>query len=261
MAGKLEGKVALITGGASGMGEAEARLFSKEGASVMIADVQTERAEGVVSDITADGGNAAYVQLDVREWDQWQAAVADTEERFGKLDILCNNAGTNKRVGFMDLSIDEYKNIVDVNLHGTYLGCRSVKDAMRRAGGGAILNIGSMSSLKHTSSTGYTVSKTGILALTKNVAWHFAEDMTRCNVICPGPVDTPFIREDNPHSHNDWSTTIENPENYEKRKQGVPLGRLQTPLDIAKAGLFLCSDDAEMITGAVLTVDGGSALK
>jgi 3alpha(or 20beta)-hydroxysteroid dehydrogenase len=243
------------------MGEAEARLFSKEGASVMIADVQTERAEGVVSDITADGGNAAYVQLDVREWDQWQAAVADTEERFGKLDILCNNAGTNKRVGFMDLSIDEYKNIVDVNLHGTYLGCRSVKDAMRRAGGGAILNIGSMSSLKHTSSTGYTVSKTGILALTKNVAWHFAEDMTRCNVICPGPVDTPFIREDNPHSHNDWSTTIENPENYEKRKQGVPLGRLQTPLDIAKAGLFLCSDDAEMITGAVLTVDGGSALK
>ena len=260
MAGKLEGKVALITGGASGMGEAEARLFSKEGASVMIADVQTERAEGVVSDITADGGNAAYVQLDVREWDSgrqrspirravWQAGHPVQQRRHQQARRL--HGPVDRRV----------QDIVDVNLHGTYLGCRSVKDAMRRAGGGAILNIGSMSSLKHTSSTGYTVSKTGILALTKNVAWHFAEDMTRCNVICPGPVDTPFIREDNPHSHNDWSTTIENPENYEKRKQGVPLGRLQTPLDIAKAGLFLCSDDAEMITGAVLTVDGGSALK
>lgn len=261
MSGRLEGKVALISGGASGMGEAEARLFSKEGASVMIADLQTEKAETVVSDINEEGGNSSYVQLDVREWDQWQAAVNDTEKRFGQLDILCNNAGTNKRVGFIDLSIEEYKNIVDVNLHGAYLGCRSVKDAMKRAGGGAILNIGSMSSLKHTSSTGYTVSKTGILALTKNVAWHFSEDLTRCNVICPGPVDTPFIREDNEHSRNDWSTSIENPENYENRRKGVPLKRLQTPLDIAKAGLFLCSDEAEMITGAVLTVDGGCALK
>ena len=261
MAGRLEGKVALITGGASGMGEGQARLFSREGAAVMVADLQAELAETVVSDINSAGGNAAFSHLDVRDWDAWQTVVAETEKRFGRLDILCNNAGTNRRVGFMDVTVDEYKNIVDVNLHGAYMGCRSVKDPMKRAGGGAILNIGSMSSLRHTSSTGYTVSKTGILALTKNVAWHFAPDRTRCNVICPGNIDTPFIRADKEHSHNDWSTSIDNPENYERRREGIPLGRLQTPEDVAKAGLFLCSDDADQITGAVLTVDGGTALR
>jgi NAD(P)-dependent dehydrogenase (short-subunit alcohol dehydrogenase family) len=260
MAGRLEDKVALITGGASGIGEAQARLFSREGAGVMIADLQAEKGEAVASEIGAVGGNAAFAHLDVRDWEQWQAVVAQTEKRFGRLDILCNNAGTNRRVGFMELAVDEYKNIVDVNLHGTYLGCRAVKDAMNRVGGGAILNIGSMSSLMHTSSTGYTVSKTGILALTKNVAWHFAPDRTRCNAICPGNVDTPFIRDDQEHSHNDWSTSIDNPENYERRRMGIPLGRLQTGEDIAKAALFLCSDDADQITGAVLTVDGGTAL-
>ena len=260
MAGRLEGKVALITGGASGMGEAQARHFSSEGAAVMIADLQAEKGETVASEIGAAGGDAAFAHLDVRDWDQWQAVAAHTEARFGRLDILCNNAGTNRRVGFMELTVNEYRNTVDVNLNGTYLGCRAVKDAMKRAGGGAILNIGSMASLRHRSSTGYTVSKTAILALTKNVAWHFAPDGTRCNVICPGNVDTPFVRDDKEHSHNDWSTSIDNPENYERRREGIPLGRFQTGEDVAKAALFLCSDDADQITGAVLTVDGGSAL-
>ena len=132
---------------------------------------------------------------------------------------------------------------------------------MRRAGGGAILNTGSMASLKHGgSATGYTVSKTGVLAVTKNTAMAYAKDAIRCNVICPGHVDTPFIREDAPHSHNDWSTSADNPENYGRRLAQVPLGRLLTAEDIAKTALFLCSDDAAMITGAVIAVDGGTSL-
>ena len=260
MAGRLEGKVALITGGASGMGQAQARLFSREGAAVTIADLQADLGETVASEIGAAGGDAAFSLLDVRDWDRWQALVSETESRFGRLDILCNNAGTNRRVGFTELAVEEYRNIVEVNLHGSYLGCRAVKDAMKRASGGAIINIGSMSSFRHGSNTAYTVSKTGILALTKNIALHFAEDGTRCNVICPGSVDTPFIRADQEHSLNDWSTSLDNPENYERRQHRVPLGRLQTPDDVAKAALFLCSDDADQITGAVLTVDGGASL-
>ena len=262
MKGRLEGKVALITGGASGMGEAEARLFAREGAAVVVADLQAEKAETVVGDVQAAGGRAAYVQLDVRDFDQWKAAVSDTEDQFGRLDILCNNAGTNTRGrSYEDQTIEEYKNILDVNLNGTYLGCRAVGDAMRRAGSGAILNTGSMASLKHGgSATGYTVSKTGVLAVTKNTAMAYAKDAIRCNVICPGHVDTPFIREDAPHSHNDWSTSADNPENYGRRLAQVPLGRLLTAEDIAKTALFLCSDDAAMITGAVIAVDGGTSL-
>lgn len=260
MTGRLDGKVALVTGGASGMGEAQARLFAREGAAVMVADVQSEKGEAVVSEIEATDGQAAYLDLDVRDFDRWQAAVAETEQKFGRLDILCNNAGTNVRVGFNELTVDQYRNIIEVNLNGAYLGCRAVGDAMRRAGGGAILNIGSLGSFKHGGSTGYTVSKTGIIGLTKNVALGYAPDGTRCNVICPGHVDTPFIRGDEAHSHNDWSTSIENPENYERRLASTPLRRLQTGDDVAKAGLFLCSDDAALITGAVLTVDGGSSL-
>ena len=260
MPGRLDGKVALITGGASGIGEGQARLFSSEGAKVVIADMQSEKAEVVVGEINAAGGEAAFVQLDVRDESQWQAAVNFAEERFGNLNILCNVAGTNVRVGFDELTIDQYRNIIDVNLNAAYVGCRTAGPSLARGGGGAILNIGSLASTKHGGSSGYTVSKTAIIGLTKNVALGFASQGTRCNVISPGHVDTPFIRGDNPHSRNDWSTSLENPENYERRLAGTPLGRLQTPADIAYAALFLCSDEASMITGAVLNVDGGAAL-
>lgn len=260
MSGRLEGKVALITGGASGIGEAEARAFSSEGASVMIADLQTEKAGRLVEELRGTGAEAEQLSLDVRDPDQWSAAIEQCETKFGALHILCNNAGTNVRVGFDDLTYPEYRNILDVNLNGTYLGCRAVRDLMERSGRGAIVNIGSLASFKHGGSTGYTVSKTAILALTKNVAIAYAKRGIRCNVICPGHVDTPFIRGDATHSHNNWNTSVENPANYERRLKATPLGRLQTGADIAKAALFLASDDAEMITGAVLAVDGGASL-
>jgi len=260
MPGRLDGKVALITGGASGIGEGQARLFSSEGAKVVIADMQLEKAEVVIGEIETAGGETAFVELDVRDEKQWQAAVDFAEDRFGNLNILCNIAGTNVRVGFDELTIDQYRDIIDVNLNAAYIGCRIAGPALARGGGGAILNIGSLASTKHGGSSGYTVSKTAIIGLTKNVALGFASQGTRCNAISPGHVDTPFIRGDNPHSRNDWSTSLENPENYERRLEGTPLGRLQTPADIAYAALFLCSEEASMITGAVLNVDGGAAL-
>jgi NAD(P)-dependent dehydrogenase (short-subunit alcohol dehydrogenase family) len=260
MAGRLDGKVALITGGASGIGEAQARLFTHEGAAVVIADMQEKKGRAVAREIVDAGGKAAYVSLDVRDYDQWEAAVAFTEETFGSLSILCNVAGTNVRVGFDELTVEQYENIMDVNLHGAYRGCRAAGPALGRAGGGAILNIGSLAATKHGGSSGYTISKTGIIGLTKNVALGYAGQRTRCNAISPGHVDTPFLRGNEEHSRNDWSTSLDNPENYERRLAGTPLGRLMTPGDIAKAALFLCSDDADAITGAVLNVDGGAAL-
>ena len=252
--------MALITGGASGIGEGQARLFAAEGARVVIADLQAEKAAAVVGEIADAGGSASFVELDVREQAQWEAAIAFVEEQYGALHILCNNAGTYVRVGFDELTIDQYLNIIDVNLNGTYRGCRTAGPALARSGGGAILNMGSLGSIKHGGATGYTVSKTGVIALTKNVALGYAAQGTRCNAINPGHVGTPFIRGDEAHSRNDWSTSLENPANYDQRLASTPLGRLQTPLDIARAALFLCSDEADMITGAVLNVDGGAAL-
>jgi len=257
---RLNNKVALITGAASGMGEGQAVLFAAEGVSIVVADIRKERAEVVAGKIRDMGGEAIVTGLDVTDSDKWNEAVDTAKSQFGRLDILCNNAGVNVRNSFDDHTFEQYRRIVKVNLDGTYLGCKAVGDVMYEGGGGAILNIGSLSSTHHGGSTGYTVSKTAIIALTKNVALGYASKNIRCNVVCPGNVDTPFIRANESHSPNDWTTSIDNPENYRYRLERIPLGRFQTPLDVARAALFLCSDEASTITGAVLNVDGGSSL-
>lgn len=260
MGSRLEGKVAIITGGGSGMGEGQARFFASEGAIVVVADINNENCGTVAEEIKTVGFNALYYQLDVRDQQNWHDLVSYTLETCGKVDILCNNAGMNFRTDFHSQTYDQYRQIIDVNLDGVYKGCKAVGDAMRKNGRGSILNIGSLASSKHGGGTGYTVSKTGIIALTKNVALAYAADNIRCNAICPGHVDTPFIREDSKHSPNNWNTTIENPENYARRLETIPLGRFQTPDDVAKSALFLCSEEASMVTGAVLNVDGGTSL-
>lgn len=257
---RLKGKVAVISGAASGMGAAQARLFASEGAAVCVADINDEGGKGVVEEMTTAGGRALFAHLDVTDAGQWEAAVAKVEQEFGPLTILCNNAGANFRVPFDELTEERWHIIVETGLTGAFLGIKAAVPAMRRAGGGAIINMGSIAVTRCGSNPGYAASKTGIVGLTKATARAYAAEGIRCNMVSPGHVDTPFIRGNNTYSPNDWSTSIDNPENYNRRLSSSLLGRLMKPEDIANAFLFLASDEASMITGADLKVDGGAAL-
>jgi 3alpha(or 20beta)-hydroxysteroid dehydrogenase len=258
---KLEGKVALITGGGGAMGGAQARLFAREGAAVCVADLFLEKARAVVAEIEAAGGRGLAVVLDVQRAGQWDEAVAATERAFGPVTILCNNAGANFRVGFDDQTEEMWHLIVGTILTGSFLGIKAVVPSMRRAGGGVIVNLGSLASIRPGGgSPAYGAAKMGLVGLTRSAASTYAREHIRCVIVSPGHVDTPFIRESNPYSPNDASTSIDNPDNYQRRLRNTPLGRLQVPDDIARAFLFVVSDDAAMVTGSMLTVDGGSAL-
>ena len=258
---KLDGKVALVTGGGGGMGGAQARLFAAEGAAVCVADLFVEKAEAVANEIIAAGGKAIGVRLDVERSGEWAEAVAATEQALGPVSILCNNAGANYRVGFDEQTEEQWDRIVGTILTGSFLGIKAAIPSMRKAGGGVIVNLGSLASIRPGGgSPGYGAAKMGLVGLTRSAAMTYARENIRCVIVSPGHVDTPFIRANNPYSPNDPATSIDNPENYQRRLARTPLGRLQTPDDIAKTVLFVVSDDAAMITGSMITVDGGSAL-
>jgi 3alpha(or 20beta)-hydroxysteroid dehydrogenase len=258
---KLQGKVALITGGGGAMGGEQARLFASEGAAVCVADLFGDKAEGVARAIAATGQRAIAVELDVQRSDQWARAVSATEQAFGPVSILCNNAGANVRVGFDQQTEEQWNLIVGTILTGSFLGIKAVVPSLRRAGGGVILNLGSLASIRPGAiSPAYGAAKTGLVGLTRSAAAAYAAEGIRCVLLSPGHVDTPFIRTDAPYSPNDPTTSIDNPDNYRRRLESTPLGRLQTTDDIARAALFLVSDDAAMVTGSMLTVDGGAAL-
>jgi len=258
---KLEGRVALVTGGGGGMGGAQCRLFAAEGAAVCVTDIFPDKAQAVADEIEAAGGKAIARRLEVQRAEEWAEAVAATERELGPVSILCNNAGANFRVSFDDQTEEQYRLIIESMLIGSFLGIKAVIPSMRKAGKGVIINLGSLASIRNgPGSPGYAVGKTGLIGLTRSAAASYAEDNIRCIIISPGHVDTPFIRANNPYSPNDASTSIDNPENYERRLRATPLGRFQTPEDIARAVLFAVSDDAAMITGSMITVDGGAAL-
>jgi NAD(P)-dependent dehydrogenase (short-subunit alcohol dehydrogenase family) len=258
---RLAGKVAVVTGGGGGMGGAQARLFAQEGAAVCIADLFPDKGQAVADEITSAGGRAIAVPLDVRSSAQWAEAVAEAERAFGPITILCNNAGSNFRVSFEDQTEEMWNDVLGSILTGSFLGTKAVIPSMRRAGGGVIVNLGSLASIRSGGGApAYGAAKTGLVALTRSTAIAYARDGIRCVIVSPGHVDTPFIRASNPYSPNDERTSIDNPANYERRLRATPLGRLQTPDDIAKTVLFAVSDDASMITGSMITVDGGAAL-
>jgi NAD(P)-dependent dehydrogenase (short-subunit alcohol dehydrogenase family) len=258
---KLAGRVALITGGGGAMGSAQARLFAQEGAAVCVADLYEEKARAVADEISAAGGNAAAVQLDVQRSDQWAAAVQAAESALGPVSILCNNAGANVRVGFDEQTEEMWHLIVGTILTGSFLGIKAVVPSMRRAGRGVIVNLGSLASIRPGGgSPAYGAAKMGLVGLTRSAALSYARDNIRCVLINPGHVDTPFLRADTPYSPNDPSTSLDNPDNYARRLAGTPLGRLMQPEDIARAVLFAVSEDGAMITGSAITVDGGAAL-
>jgi len=248
--GRLDGKVALITGAASGIGAVAARLFAGEGARVVVADVSDDAGRATVEEIEAAGGQAAYVHADVSNADDARAMVAFAVERFGSLDVLHNNAGVFPAAdgSVTDTDEDVWDLVMRINLKGVYLGCRFGIPAMLEGGGGSIVNVASFVALMGaaTPQIAYTSSKGGVLAMTREIAVEFARRGIRANALCPGPIETPLIAE-----------LLADPDRRQRRLVHIPIGRFGRPDEIANAALFLASDESSFMTGAALVVDGG----
>jgi len=247
--GRLEGKVALISGGARGQGATEARLFAQEGARVVVGDILDAAGKQVEEAIRAQGGEATYVHLDVTREADWVEAVGTAVNRYGKLDILVNNAGIVIRKSIEETTEDDLDRILAVNLKGVFLGTKQAIPAMRRAGGGSIINISSTAGLVGSpyGSAAYTATKGGVRLFTKATALQHATDHIRCNSVHPGPVETAMLQE-----------ALADPTTREARLQRVPLGRVGTVDDIAYGVLYLASDESSFVTGSELVIDGGS---
>ncbi len=242
--GRLAGKVAVISGAARGQGEAEARLFVAEGASVVLGDVLDAEGEAVAADL---GASAVYRHLDVTSPDDWAAAVARAEERFGPVTVLVNNAGIIAANPIETCTLDEFRRVLDVNLVGQFLGIKAVLASMGRAGGGSIVNVSSTSGyVARHGLPAYVTSKFGIRGLTRAAAVELGAKGIRVNSVHPGAVDTPMVRLPGVPAGQ-----------LEAAFAAYPLGRIGQPIDIARLVLWLASDDASYSTGAEFVADGG----
>jgi NAD(P)-dependent dehydrogenase (short-subunit alcohol dehydrogenase family) len=250
MADRLSGKVAVVTGAGSGIGRVAAELFASEGAAVIVADVVGDAAGDTVRAITAMGGRAAAVTVDVADESQVAMMVAAAVDTFGALHVLFNNAGIfpGDDGGVLDTPPSTWDRVMEVNLKGVWLGCRAAVPAMIDSGGGSIVNVASFVALMGaaTAQVAYTASKGGVLAFTRELAVEYARSGIRANSLCPGPIDTPLLAE-----------LLADPVRRQRRLVHVPMGRLGRPEEIARAALFLASDDASFMTGSALVVDGG----
>ncbi len=247
--GKLDGKVALVSGGARGMGAAEVRRLHAEGASVVAADILDDDGKALADSLgdSAAGNGARFIHLDVTSEEQWAAAVEQTEREFGRLDVLVNNAGILKFNAVADTPLEEFRQVLDVNLVGTFLGMKAAIPAMKRAGGGSIVNISSTEGLAGTVFCGaYTASKFGVRGITKVAAIEYGGDRIRVNSVHPGGIDTPMTRE----------VMDEEGRKYVGKKV-AGLKRMGEAEEVAAVVTFLASDDASYCTGAEFVVDGG----
>ena len=244
--GRLEGKVAIITGAAHGMGAVDAELFSREGARVVICDILDKDGAQVEARINESGGEALFVHMDVTRDDDWQRAVQATVERFGRVDILVNNAGISSTPATDEDSTEDWDRLLDINAKGVFLGAKWAVPEMRKAGGGAIVNISSIMGLVGlgVGHSGYVASKGAVRLLTKDLALKHGPAGIRANSIHPG-FAPPMIGSKRGKDED------------ARRVADTPLGRLTAYEDVANAVLFLASDDASFITGAELAVDGG----
>ena len=244
---RLEGKVALISGGARGMGATEARLFASEGARVILGDILEEHGQQVQAEVAESGGEAVFVRLDVTVESDWRRAVDTAVQRFGKLDILVNNAGIFDRSTVQSQTIESWDRVMGINAKGVFLGTKAAIPAMRDAGGGSIVNLSSVAGLTGSiQATSYNTSKGAVRILTKSTAIQCAADGIRCNSVHPGPIETTMLDE-----------VFLNSEVRAQRETGIPMGRFGTMEDVAKGVLFLASDEASYMTGSELVIDGG----
>jgi NAD(P)-dependent dehydrogenase (short-subunit alcohol dehydrogenase family) len=251
--GRLDGKVALITGAASGIGRAAAQRFAKEGARVVVADVHIQAGEATAAAITNAGGEALFVPADVSRSEDAQRMIAAGVTRFGCLNILFNNAGVGKHIPFDDLTEAEWDRIISIDLRGVFLGCRYGVPALKQAGGGAILNTASQSGLQgHPNNQAYCAAKAGVINFTRSLARDVARHNIRVNAICPGGTDTAILRDYAPAGESaDYVARVV--------AARTPFARLARPDEIAAAALFLVSDEASFVSGAALPVDGAAS--
>ena len=244
---RLDGKVAFISGGSKGQGEAEAKLFAQEGAKVVLGDILDEEGRKMEAEINETGGDAKYVHLDVTSEDDWSAAVREAVETYGKLDILINNAGIVLRKGVEETSSDEWDRVQKVNSKGVFLGTKAAIPAMREAGGGSIVNISSIAGLIGSSyTTAYTASKGAVRLLTKSTAVQYGPEGIRCNSVHPGIIETDMTKD-----------MISTSEGRASQLARTPLGIIANSQDVALGVLYLASDESRYVTGSELVIDGG----
>jgi NAD(P)-dependent dehydrogenase (short-subunit alcohol dehydrogenase family) len=245
--GRLDNKVAIITGAAGGMGKADALLFAQEGAKVAITDLQEDKIKDVVAEIEALGGEAIGFKHNVASEEDWVRVVDETVQKFGKIDILVNNAGVSNATPFMDLTVEGWEKTMSINVTSIFLGQKYVIPHMIEAGGGSIVNISSIAGLTGGSGAGpYTASKGAVRMLTKATAVDFAKHNIRCNSVHPGYIETPMTVD-----------LFKDEQMMQWFQSQTPLPRLGKAEDIARGVLFLASDESSYITGVELPIDGG----
>jgi cyclopentanol dehydrogenase len=248
--GRLNGKVAIITGASGGLGAEMVRVFAREGASVVFGDIADEAGQALEREVRQAGGDARYRRLDVTLEDDWRAAVAETVRDLGRLDILVNNAGIVPRnAPIEERTVEEWDRTMAVNARGVFLGTRTAIPAMRQAGGGSIVNISSVAAIGQCQlmEAAYAASKGAVRIFTKVTAAQYAREGIRCNSVHPGPIDTGLLRDV-------WS----NPEVLNRRLARIPLGRLGAIGEVVAGVLYLASDEASYTTGTELLIDGGA---
>ena len=252
---RLEGKVALISGAAAGVqgelmgfGGAAARLFSQEGAKVVLTDIKDEQGQKSANEIAEAGGEALYLHLDVTSEAEWIHVIGETVSRFGRLDILVNNAGTGARYTVEDTTEEVWDAQMNVHAKGVFLGAKHTIPEMRKVGGGSIINVSSIYGLVGSeTSTAYHAAKGAIRLFTKTAAIQYAKENIRVNSVHPGYALTPLTQRG-----------YQNPEYYESIRSRIPMGRVGTASDIAYGMLYLASDESSFVTGSELVIDGGT---
>ncbi|GIO31425.1 MULTISPECIES: SDR family NAD(P)-dependent oxidoreductase [Paenibacillus] len=245
--GRVSGKVAIVTGAAGGMGREDALLLAKEGAKVVVTDIQEEKVNEVVDQINQSGGEAIGFRHDVTSEEEWIRIIDETVEKWGKIDVLVNNAGISLAKSLVDTTAQDWDKVMSINLTGGFFGIKHVIPVMQKNGGGSIINISSIAGLTGSNGAGpYTASKGAVRLLTKAIAIDYGKDNIRCNSIHPGYIETPMTKD-----------LLADDQMTKWFLSNTPLARLGKAENIAAGVLFLASDESSFITGAELAIDGG----